>query len=229
MPEHINIVFVVMALAITFAFRFVALFAFLLIMIKIQKLNFTWLPLIGSAFLAAALDMIPLAGHFIAVPVLYFCVWKLTQCELVPDATFTVALSYACMRCVGWILLAYAPGPQLPTHRDDFAFDTNMPPVTVVEPTNQPEEVAQPAEAPPAPTPPPENKVASDISVKGVSGIGENAMVTIQYGKKDYIISMGEGTTISTDEGSATVRFVEADKNDVTLLVGGQQVKYAVQ
>lgn len=224
MPDHINTIVLAIALAIVFLFRFVALFAFLLILIKIQKLNFTWLPLIGSAALASALDMIPYVGHFIAVPVLLACIWKVTGGELFPDASCTVGLSYALMRCLGWIVLAYAPAPHLASSQDNYADSTNLPPVAIVQTTNQ----APVAEAPAAP-PVPQDGVAADISVKGVSRSVNDSLVTIQYGRKNYVISLGEGTTISTKEGPATVRFVKADGNDVTLSVRGQEVKYALK
>ena len=95
---HINIAVLMTWLVIGFAIRSVALFAFLLIMIKIQKLYFTWLPLIGATLLGTVLDMVPLVGHFIAVPALYLCIWKITRSSLYPDAAFTVALSYAMVR-----------------------------------------------------------------------------------------------------------------------------------
>jgi hypothetical protein len=224
MPDHINTTVLVIALAITFLFRFIALFAFLLIMIKIQKLNFSWLPLIGSAALASVLDMIPFVGHFIAVPALLLCIWKVTGSELYPDASCTVGLSYALMRCLGWIVLAYAPAPQLASSHDNDADGTNMPPMAIVQTTNE----APVAEAPSAP-PVPQDGVAADISVKGISHGINDALVTIQYGKKNYVISLGEGTTISTKEGMATVRFVKTDGNNVTLSVRGQEVKYALK
>ncbi|HSY43577.1 MAG TPA: hypothetical protein VK811_06665 [Candidatus Acidoferrum sp.] len=226
MPDHISTTALAIGLVITFCFRFVALMTFLWLMIKIQKLNYTLLPLLGAALLASALDMMPLVGHFIAVPVLYFCIWKITRADLVPDATFTVALAYAMTRGLGWILLAYAPMPGLHTAStpDNFDDATNAPAVALVQTTNQ---VADTATAP-EPANPPDNKIASDISVRGVSGGANNALVTIQYGKKDYVISLGEGTTISTDEGLVSVRFLEADGNNVKLAVNGQPVKYSV-
>lgn len=236
MPDHIHLsphvfyTLLVISIAIAYGIRFIALLTFLFIMIKVQKLNYTWLPLIGSAMLASAFDMIPIVGHFIAVPVLYWCVWKLTECELYPDATFTVGLSYACMRCLGWIMLAYAP---LPSHQptithNDYDDFTNSPQVAMVQtanPVQAPEASSAPAPSPSVPL----GGIAADISVKGISGGGNDAMVTIQCGKKDYIVSLGEGTTVSTAQGSATVRFVKADENNVTLSVSGQEVKYAVR
>jgi hypothetical protein len=225
MPDHISREYLTIGLAATFGFKFVALSVFLWVMIQIQKLQYALLPLIGAAFLAAALDMIPLVGHYIAVPVLYLCIWKITREDLFPDAVFTVGLSYACTYCVTIILLAYAPVPGLHTASapDNFDDATNAT-VAIVQTTNQ----APVAEAPPAPSIP-QDGVAADISVKGVSRGANDALVTIQYGRKDYVISLGEGTTISTKEGPATVRFVKADGNNVTLSVRGQEVKYALK
>jgi hypothetical protein len=232
MPDHINREWLTIALPVTFGFRFVVLLVFLRIMIHFQKMNFTWLPLVGAAFLAAALDMVPLVGHYLAVPVLYLCIWKITQCELYPDAVFTVVLSYALMYMTTLIFLAYMPVPKFHTasSQDDFDFMTNnAPAVAVVQPTNQVTD-ATPAPAAPAPASPPDNnanKIAADISVKGVSG-GANGLVTIQYGKKNYIISLGEGVSISTDQGLASVRFVGTDGDVVKLAINGQTVRCPV-
>jgi hypothetical protein len=237
---HISNTALAIGLIITFGVRFVLLMGFLRMMIHFQKLNFTWLPLLGAAFLAAGLDMVPLIGHYIAVPVLYVCIWKITNCEMYPDAVFTVALSYALTFMMTLIFLSYAPVPKFHTaSTQDYNFDdlTNAPApaVAVVQPTNQVADTAvTPAPAnPSAPEPatPPDNndnKIATDISIKGVSGGGNNALVTIQYRKKDYIISLGEGVTISTDAGLASVRFLEIDGDAVKLAVNGQTVKYAV-
>lgn len=229
MPDHINREWLTIALPVTFGFRFVVLLIFLRVMIQFQKMNFTWLPLVGAAFLAAALDMVPLVGHYLAVPVLYLCVWKITNCELFPDAVFTVALSYALTFMMTLIFLAYVPAPKFHTaaSQDNFDFMTNAPEVAVVQPTNQVADTAT-TPAPPTIPNPPDNKIATDISVKGVSGGAHYALVTIQYAKKDYIISLGEGVTISTDAGLASVRFLETDGDVVKLAVNGKTVKYTV-
>lgn len=225
MPEHINTTVLVIGLAIAFAFRFVALMGFLLMMMKFQKMEFTWLPLIGATLLASALDMIPLVGHFIAVPVLYLCIWKITKSSLYPDAAFTVGLSYALVRCLSLIMLAYLPFG-LPTHsaaKDSYGTDTNFQVVAEMQPASentQPNStVADEASG---------DKPAVRISVKGVIRGANDPMVTIQCGQKNYTISQDEGATVATDSGTMAVRFVALDKNSVTLSVGGQDVKYPV-
>jgi hypothetical protein len=211
-------------LVITFGIRFVLLMVFLRTMIHFQKMNFTWLPLIGAAFLAAAFDMVPLVGHYLAVPVLYLCIWKITNCDLFPDAVFTVGLSYALTFMVTLILLAYAPVPGLHTAstRDNFDDATNAPAVAVVQPANPT------ADTPAAPDSP-DSKIAAGISIAGVSGLGNSAIVTIQYGRKNYSLSADEGITLSTDEGIASVHLLGADEKEVQLAVGSQTVKYPVK
>jgi hypothetical protein len=66
----------ILILAIEFLIHGGILLALLWIMIKLQKLDYHFLGLLGSAALAGGLDMIPHFGHMLAVPVLYFCIWK---------------------------------------------------------------------------------------------------------------------------------------------------------
>lgn len=222
--HHLFWVFVAIGYGVAFVLRFVLLMVGLLIMIKIQDYDFEWLPLIGSAALASALDLIPLVGHFIAVPVLYLCVWKSVRCDSFKDATFTVVLSYALVRCTTFILAAYVPVGHIRPGmaQNNFGDDTNLMAVAEMQSTNQPAEID---------LPPTEEtgKINTDISVSGISRIANSAMVTIQAGRKSYSLSLGEGTTISTDKGTVRVHFLEADAHDVTLDVNGQKMKYALK
>jgi hypothetical protein len=237
--DHINLTVLLVFLAVGFFIRAVALFAFLLMMIKIQKFDFAWLPLIGSTLLASALDLIPIVGHFIAVPVLYICIWKSVRCDNFKDATFTVLLSYAFVRCLTLILLAYAPASIIPrVPHNNFASDPTVQ-FAVVQPTHDVAPQAEPAANPPsepgvatqtaAATPDNSTVPTPAISIKGVIRSTTGAMVTIQCGKKDYMLSQDEGVTVSTDQGMVPVHFVEASGNEVTLSVDGQQVKYALK
>lgn len=227
MPDyhpHISVGFLVVFVLVAFAIRFVLLMVGLLVMVKVQDFDFHWLPLIGSAVLASALDLIPLVGHFIAVPVLYLCVWKSVRCDSYKDATFTVGISYALVRSATWILAAYVPTGNIhpQTVQDGFGDDTNLMAVAQMQSTNQ---LAQ-MDSPPAEE---TGKINTDISVSGISRIANSAMVTIQAGRKSYILSLGEGTTISTDKGTVRVHFLEVGVHDVTLDVGGQKIKYALK
>src|SRR5215467_4003207 len=84
-------------LLIHFAVQTVFLMAALWIMIKLQKLNYNFLGLLGSAALASLIDLIPLPFHIasiISCAVLLYCITKVTQAESI-DVKFTVFIGYA--------------------------------------------------------------------------------------------------------------------------------------
>jgi hypothetical protein len=231
---HINTTVLVIALVVTFVLRAAVLLGLLLAMIKLQSFHFEWVPLIGATLLASALDMIPLVGHFIAVPALYMCIWKITRATLFPDSAFTAGVAYAVMRCLTLIALAYAP-VSLPTHsltKGSYADDTNYQALATAPAPAENSPVASnsaPASAPAPADKTPDNKNTADISIKGISRIGNSAMVTIQSGSRNYNLSLGEGVTVSTDDGPVAVDFLEASEDSVTLSVGGQPQTFAVK
>ncbi|HEU5396820.1 MAG TPA: hypothetical protein VFV81_06615 [Verrucomicrobiae bacterium] len=211
----------IIPLLVGFAVHSLLLLGFLWIMIKLQKFNYNWAGLVGAAFLGGGLDMIPYFGHYLAVPVLYFCIWKLTQSSLFPDAAFTVVLAYALMFCFSFLVLTYEFRG---FHATSKAGD---------EPSTEPSTVSASTapgtnsltESPSRPA----DKVAANILIKGVSKGAGGAMVTFQYGVKNYVLSQGEAVSITTEDGLATVRFLELTDKAVTLSVHGQPVKYALK
>src|ERR1043165_2978409 len=96
----------ILAYSVGFAAQTVVLVAALWIMIKLQRLDYNFLGLLGSAALASGLDMIPYVGHYLAVPVLYVCIAMVTRADLFPDAVVTVVIAYALMFCLNMFLLA---------------------------------------------------------------------------------------------------------------------------
>src|SRR5436189_4245176 len=70
------------------------------IMIKLQKLNYNFFGLVGSAALSCAIEII--VSHFLgwglatcaSVPVLIFCMAKVTRADHI-DVVFTIAVGYA--------------------------------------------------------------------------------------------------------------------------------------
>lgn len=84
--------------------------ALLWIMIKIQKLNFNWLGLLGSSALASAIDYIPVVGPYLGWVVLVICLQKVTQADIAPDVLFTVAIAGSLMFCVNLFLLGSLMG-----------------------------------------------------------------------------------------------------------------------
>jgi hypothetical protein len=210
----------IIGLAVILFLQSVALLAVLWVMIKIQKLDYSWLPLIGAAFLTSALDLIPIVGHFIAVPVLLLCVWKITRSTIFPDAAFTVVLGYALMRCLGWILLTIEmSGFHATSAMSSDDVETNSVPIVAIQPTNPvTQKISKPSD-----------KIVANISVKGISRDTNSALVTIRYGVKNYIIPLHKAVSISTEDGLVTVRFLEAGEKSVTLGIRGEEVKYAIK
>lgn len=82
---------------IEFAVRTVVLLGLLWVMIKLQRFNrkyeYRFWKLMGAAALASGLDMIPYAGHFLAVPVLWVSVKKVTHADYF-ETLFTMGIAY---------------------------------------------------------------------------------------------------------------------------------------
>src|SRR5687767_2304722 len=78
-------------------------------MIKLQKMNYNVLGLLGSSLLASALDYIPVVGCYLGWAALVICLWKCTGADIAPDVLFTVGVAGALMFCVnlfaiGWLM-----------------------------------------------------------------------------------------------------------------------------
>jgi hypothetical protein len=205
------------SLLISYAARTLVLTLLLWIMVKLQKLDYFFLGLLGSAALASALDMIPYCGHYLAVPVLYLCIWKVTHASLMPDAVFTVAVAYALMFAVRvFLLMAILP----PIH-----------PLTAAESPFVPQP-ARMAEAPSfvvAPEPkkaPVIHKSADDwvkeIVFKGATENGKKSILLISASTNFYQLAINELATVQTSSGSCQVRLVNLSENWATLEVNGE-------
>ena len=103
-------------LIIGYAVRAVVLTLLLWAMIKVQRLKYSLPGMVGSAVLAAGLDMIPHYGHYAALPVLYLCIWKVTGASRTPDAIFTVVVAYALMFAVQVLVLTALTPPTPRAH-----------------------------------------------------------------------------------------------------------------
>jgi hypothetical protein len=211
---------------VSYLFHFVLLLAGLWGMLKIQKFNYNWPGLLGSAVLASGLDMIPVVGHYCAVPVLYICIWKMTRESIFPDAAFTVLFSYLFMFVVNMFLITFLTGDLRPDLRPEAnsagaAAPTNA---TMVAPAN-PEmshaavdsAAAQKAEA-----------VAKSLSVKGLIRNGSNSVLVLGEGAKNRVLGLGEEMVVQTAAASNHVRFENVDTHSVTLSIDGTPVKLKV-
>ncbi len=214
-------------LAVSYSFHVILLFVGLWVMLKIQKFNYNWPGLIGSALLASGLDMIPYFGHALAVPALYICVWKMTRESIFPDAAFTVLFSYLFMFVVNMFLLTYLTGDLRPDlHPDtDRAGDTAPTNAIVAAPTNPP---AASAAADSAAAKKAAEAAAKNLSVKGVIRSGAKSMLMLGDGKKIHTLALGEKTKVQTPGGSSWVQFDRVDTNSVTLLIDGTPVELAL-
>jgi hypothetical protein len=82
----------------------------LTIMIKIQKLQYSFVGVLICAAIGSGLELIPYAGHYIAVAFLYGSIAKVTGADMYPDAVFTVAVSYALMFCMNLFVIGMLIG-----------------------------------------------------------------------------------------------------------------------
>ncbi|MGA2243944.1 MAG: hypothetical protein ABSH48_03000 [Verrucomicrobiota bacterium] len=187
-------------------------------MIKLQKLDYFFLGLLGSAALASALDLIPYAGHYLAVPVLYLCIWKVTRASLMPDAVFTVAVAYALMFAVRVFLLTALLPPihPLPPEENPFAHR----PVRVAD---APSFVAPPVTN----TRPVTNKKSADdwlkeVVLKGVTENGSKSMLLLYASTNRYNLEMNELTAVQTATGVCQMRLVNVSENWATIEVNGE-------
>jgi hypothetical protein len=93
---------------IGFAVRTVVLLILLGVMVKLQRFNqkyeYRFLKLAGAAALASALDMVPYAGHFLAVPVLWVGVKKVTHADYF-ETLFTMGIAYTLLIAGNHLLL----------------------------------------------------------------------------------------------------------------------------
>jgi hypothetical protein len=223
-----------LSLLIYFAVQTVFLLAALWVMIKLQKLNYHFLGLLGAAALASAIKLVPLPFHIadlISCTVLLLCIAKVTCAEYV-DVKFTVVVGYALMFAVNLFLLGSLLGDLRPSareaenhrirdemeHKDDSAgasiaaTATNRTPLAV-----KPQAVKSPEAALPP------------LSVKSLIRNGARSCVTLQSEKDSRTIFLGDSELVQTPIGPLNVRFDGLTDQFVLLSVGEQQVKLAAR
>jgi Tfp pilus assembly protein PilP len=242
-----------MELLITYGLRWVLETGFLLlalwIMVKIQKLQFNFPGLLIAAAIASAFNLIPFVGRFIAVPVLWMSLTKVTR-EDFAGVAFTTGVSYALVFGMNLFLLGalmghltpstYVRARTLPDNRqqteltsDDEDNDSVATRPEASAPTNTPNTVP-PAKASGGPAQTaavqPENP-SSDLPLnkafflKGVTQNGKNSMALISTGGKTYTVFLNETVSVDTGVGKKTIRLEKVDKNLVLLDVEGQVIQ----
>lgn len=204
-------------------------------MIKLQKLNYNFLGLVGAAALASAIDLLPLPlviTSFISCTVLFFCIAKVTGAERV-DATFTVGVGYALWFGMNLFLLGALLGDLRPSAREaeNRRFKEKM---EHNEVTARAREAAAPATnrtplgAKPQTAKSPEQPLPQ-LSVKSLIRNGAKSCVTLQSETDSRMIFLGDTEMVQTATGRIQVRFVGLTDQFVLLTVGEQQIKLAAR
>ena len=250
MVNVIAIVLTVLGFAVHFAVETAFLLLALWMMVKIQKFQFHFWGLLGSAAAASALDMIPYVGHYIAVPVLYICLLKVTR-EDFTGAVFTAAISYALVFAMNLFVLSSLMGDLRPDLHasararttsaqtaqavdgddddDDQAAVPSQPSTTAkVPPAGGPQ--VEPAPAYPQPAARPAEEPASEpqfahvFSLKGLTKNANLSMAIVHSGVKTYTIGLGESLTMETPKGRVLVTCEKVGDKSILLKVGDEQV-----
>ena len=235
----------ILSYIIEFAAQTAMLVLALWIMIKIQKLDYSFIGLLGTAALGSGLDMIPYAGHYLAVPALYFCTWKMTRSDLFPDAVFTVVVAYALMFCMNLFLLGALMGDLRPSPGsddestletdmvltdEDVDSATNQTDVVVAETNGAIQNITNAAASSkkrPATSKKEKAEVdyANVFSVKGITISSSLTTVAIFTGIKTYTIAVGETISMQTSKGNVEVHCEKADGDSVVLTVAGEKIE----
>ena len=222
-------------LIIEYAARTVVLTLLLWAMVKLQKLDYFFLGLLGSAALACALDTIPYFGHYLAVPVLYFCIWKVTHASLMPDAVFTVVVAYALMFAVKVLLFTALIGDlRMSTSSDENdpvppAVAAAKPAPSVPAPVPVPVPATNQHAASPAKTPSKSaEEILKEITFKGLTQNGDKSMLVVNANKKNYTLMTGETTVVQTASSTCHIRLVAMSANWATLEVNGEETFWRI-
>jgi hypothetical protein len=203
-------------------------------MVRIQKFQYTFIGLLGSAALASALDMIPYVGHYIAVPVLYICLLKVTREDLV-GVVFTSAISYALVFGMNLFVLASLMGDLRASARERD--EANPLTVAQVLDTGESDVIdADDRPMPPTSTPAPATTQTADHAstapdpsrgfvLKGVINTGSRSTAMISAGGKTYTLMLGESTIVQTATGRANVTLEKVGESSATINIGGSRVE----
>jgi len=229
---------------IEFAVQTAFLFAALWIMIKIQKLDYNFPGLLGSAAIVSGLDraLDTVLGHFLGIYlatyisapitliVLIICISKVTHADRV-EVMFTIVVGYALMFGMNLWLFGALLGDLRPSAGNASEFETGaqQPETNEVHQTaiktNQPPPGAPASLAVQASRASPVEATNGLFSVKGVTRNASKSAVTIQTGKKTYTILLGESALTQTTNGPVSVRFKELGDGWVVLTINGAETK----
>jgi hypothetical protein len=211
-------------------------------MIKVQKMQYNLLGLLGSSALATLINFIPVVGCYLSWAVLVLCLWKVTHSDIVPDVLFTVGIAGAIMFCLNlWAFAALMgdlrPGLQADSEDAGPAFaeiveEDDAPAKPVAAPKPAPEPSRQSGSSPvgkltdsvsrlirsatPGPAPATSN-LSHGLVLKGVVLQASQPSAMLMAGNKYYTIQAGEELVIPAANTNLKVRCNSIDRSLVSL------------
>jgi hypothetical protein len=218
----------IVGLGIEFVIQTAFLTLALWVLVKLQKFQFNFPGLVGSAALASIVDFIPFVGHYLAVSVLFLCIAKVTR-EKGGDVIFTVGVSYALTFGMNLFLLSSMMG-DLRVHArsrdsvpvtqavENFADDEEETTNSVAT-TNKSTQAADPAPVIVKGKPP------EGLVLKGIVNGSRTASVMLSAGEKTYTLFVGDSTHIDTGNGLQEVALVKVKETTAVFNIDGQWVE----
>jgi hypothetical protein len=213
---------------VEFLFHSALLMAMLWFMIKCQSMNYNLLGLLGTAAAGGALDMIPYVGHAFAVAVLYFCIVKMTRASMFPDASFTVAVSYALMFAVKVLAFTALIGDLRPAGSDRAnspSYDPPPPQLATTE-TDPADSSATNASLASPPSPAPKTNAADgfvrQFVIKGATSNGEKSSAIINFEGKTFTLFLGDTFSLPVDHKMLQVTLSNVDSQRLTFCINGE-------
>jgi hypothetical protein len=214
---------------VTFLFHSALLMAMLGIMIKCQSMNYTFLGLLGTAAAGGALDMIPYVGHAFAVVTMYFCIVKMTRASMFPDASFTVAVSYALMFAVKMLAITYLIGDLRPASMDRVNLTSDIPPAprfAAAEPHPTPPAATNTSPANLPPPAPKDNAIADgfvrQFVIKGATRNGDKSSAIINFAGRTFTLFQGDTFSLPVDDKMVQVTLSNVDSQRLTFSINGE-------
>ena len=221
--------FNILAFSVEYLVRCAFLLLALWLLAKIQRFQCKFLALLGSAALATGLDMIPLVGHYVAVPVLLFCLKKATREDYI-NVAFTVGISYALVFGMNLFLLGAMLGDlrwsARSSHKHEAVAQEEQPAEQPAAPGQaaKPEKIFLPMPATPV-VQPKKPTVANGFALRGLSTGASNSTAIVFTGVKTYTIALGETFPMDTANGRVNVSLRKLTESSATLVVAGEPVE----
>lgn len=249
----------IVAYGIQFFLQMVFLVLALWLMVALQKLQYNFLGLLGTAALASALCLIPYFGRILAGPAVLLCLLKVTH-ETWSDVVFTAAISWVLVWAMNFLLVSWlisggglmarfhphSPGRPQTTVADNSDDDEPADAATnhvaasgKTTGTNTVKTIGATKPKVAAPKAPDEAvarvspraaELARTLTLKSVTNNGKNSMAMISTGAKNYTLFLNETASVQLPDGaSVNVQCVSVDDNSAVLLVDGARVPLSLQ